>query len=88
MSSDTLQVLIFICPTVSELRFYGCCHSCLCLFLCNIIQLNLEKSCFYVHHTLNLTKILNKNISNMMSETYCFTSKTNGLKVKKTDKHI
>ena len=27
MSSDTLQVLIFVCPTVSELRFYECFHS-------------------------------------------------------------
>ena len=27
-SSDTLQVLMFVWPTVSELRFYGCCHSC------------------------------------------------------------
>ena len=27
-SSDTLQVLMFVCPTVSELCFYGCCHPC------------------------------------------------------------
>ena len=28
MSSDTLQVLMFVCPNISELRFYGCCHPC------------------------------------------------------------
>ncbi len=27
-SSDTLQVLMFVCPLLSELRFYGCCHPC------------------------------------------------------------
>ena len=27
-SSDTLQVLMFVFPNVSELRFYGCCHPC------------------------------------------------------------
>ena len=27
-SSDTLQVLMFVCPTVQELCFYGCCHPC------------------------------------------------------------
>ena len=21
-------MLIFVCPKVSELRFYGCCHTC------------------------------------------------------------
>ncbi len=26
--SDTLQVLMPFCPTLSELRFYGCCHPC------------------------------------------------------------
>ena len=25
-SSDTLQELMFVCPTISDLRFYGCCH--------------------------------------------------------------
>ena len=24
----SIQVLMFVCPTVSELRFYGCCHPC------------------------------------------------------------
>ena len=24
----SLKVLMFVCPTVSELRFYGCCHLC------------------------------------------------------------
>ena len=28
-SSDTLQVLMFVCPTALELCFYGCCHTCL-----------------------------------------------------------
>ena len=28
MSYDILQVLMFICPTVSDLCFYGCCHPC------------------------------------------------------------
>ena len=28
-NSGTLQVLMFICPTVSELHFYGCCPHCL-----------------------------------------------------------
>ena len=28
ISSDTLQVLMFVSPTVLELRFYGCCHPC------------------------------------------------------------
>ena len=32
--SDTLQVLMLVCPAVSELRFYGCCHPCLILYLC------------------------------------------------------
>ena len=27
-SSDNLQVLMFVCLTVSELHFYGCCHPC------------------------------------------------------------
>ena len=27
-SSDILQVIIFVCSTVSWLRFYGCCHPC------------------------------------------------------------
>ncbi len=27
--SDPLQVLMFVCPAISELRFCGCCHSCL-----------------------------------------------------------
>ena len=26
---NTLQELMFVCPTVSKLRFYGCCHPCL-----------------------------------------------------------
>ena len=28
-SFDTLQVLVFVCPSISELRFYGCFHPCL-----------------------------------------------------------
>ena len=28
-SSDTLQVFMFVCHTISELRFDGCCHPCL-----------------------------------------------------------
>ena len=31
-SSDTLKVLMFVCPNISEPRFYGCCHPC---YLCN-----------------------------------------------------
>ena len=31
-SSDTLQVIMFVCTTVSELRFYRCCHPCLFKF--------------------------------------------------------
>ena len=27
-SSDTLHLLMFVCPTNPELRFYGCRHSC------------------------------------------------------------
>ena len=27
-SYDTLQVLMFVCPIVLELRFYGCFHPC------------------------------------------------------------
>ena len=27
--SDTLQVLMFVCPTVLKLRFFGCYHPCL-----------------------------------------------------------
>ena len=33
-SSDTLQELMFVCPTVSDLRFYGCCHLCFSRFEC------------------------------------------------------
>ena len=33
MSSDNLKVLTLF-PTVSELRFYGCCHPC---FLMSIL---------------------------------------------------
>ena len=25
--ADTLQVLLFVCPTFSELRLYVCCHT-------------------------------------------------------------
>ena len=32
-SSDTIQVLMFVCPTILELRFYGCCHPCYTLKL-------------------------------------------------------
>ena len=32
-SSNTLQVLMFVCPTALELRFYGCCHPC-CSYEC------------------------------------------------------
>ena len=32
ISSDTLQVLMFVWPTVSELRFNGCCHPYLSLY--------------------------------------------------------
>ena len=32
-SSDTILVLMSVCPTVSELRFHGCCHPCLFTFL-------------------------------------------------------
>ena len=28
-STDTVQVFLFVCPTVSDLRFNGCCHPCL-----------------------------------------------------------
>ena len=27
-SSDTLQMLMLGCPSISDIRFYGCCHSC------------------------------------------------------------
>ena len=27
-SSDTLQVLMSVCPTISELRYYRCWHPC------------------------------------------------------------
>ena len=27
-SCDTIQVLMSVCPLVSELHFYGCCHPC------------------------------------------------------------
>ena len=27
-SSDTIQMLMFVCPTVSESHFYECCHPC------------------------------------------------------------
>ena len=45
-SSDTLQVLMFVCPSISELRFYGCCQPCfiidvviiICSFYLQIIQ--------------------------------------------------
>ena len=36
ISSDIVQVLLFVCPTVSGLRFYGCCHPC---FLKSQLQL-------------------------------------------------
>ena len=32
-SSNTLQELMFVCLIVSEIRFYGCCHPCLCCTL-------------------------------------------------------
>ena len=28
LSSDTLHMFMYVCPTVSEIRFYGCCHPC------------------------------------------------------------
>ena len=34
-SSDTLQVKMFVCPTVSELRFYGCWSGHPCFFKSN-----------------------------------------------------
>ena len=32
-SSDTLHVLMFVCPSISELRFCGCCHPCSVIIL-------------------------------------------------------
>ena len=35
--SGSLQVLMFVCPTVSVIRFYECCHPCLS---CNLLLIN------------------------------------------------
>jgi hypothetical protein len=37
-SSDTIHVLVSVSPTVLELRFYGCCHPCLILFILLLFQ--------------------------------------------------
>ncbi len=38
ISSSILQIIMFVCPTIQELRFYGCCHPC--CFLISQIMLN------------------------------------------------
>ena len=35
--SGSLQVLMFVCPTVSVIRFYEYCHPCLS---CNLLLIN------------------------------------------------
>ena len=54
--SDTIQVLMFNCPTVSVLRFYGCCHPCydISIYSQYEININFQKICENVEPLLIL----------------------------------
>ena len=63
-SFDTFRVLMFVCQTVSELRFYGCCNLC---FIKSCFGLSLEHNYFYFYK-----KMKNVNVVLLLSVTSAF----------------
>ena len=59
-SSDLIKVFMSVCPTVSKLRFYGCCHPCLVIFRANPLQ-NLSP-----HNTLCPSKTFSNGFSRQL----------------------
>ena len=60
---SALQVLMFVCPTVLKLHFYGCCHPCyLKETLHNNKCIGAEKS-FFSCGTHILPKFVNKKVN-------------------------
>ena len=58
-SSDIIQVLMSVCPTVSVLRFNGCCHPCciLVFFTRNTFKPFFMQIMFISHININITRM-------------------------------